>query len=185
MHTKSYGITPKRFKNIIIHLGDFHFMKNEFNVLGSSVCSSGFEDITFQANICSTGSLNRVLACSHQSCWAVHSNIAEALERLSFKRYLSIHDKSDVMKQLVRKTFVCSEAIKKLLEIPGLIILLEGYGYFKNCVRYGHHGMTSQFWLVHYPNFMSRQHLLHSAVQLNSLLLRLHGLKAALPFFLN
>ena len=81
MHTKSYGITPERFKNIIIHLGEIHFMKEVFNVLGSIVSSSSFEDIIFQANTCSTGRLNGALAASHYNgCWAVHSNIAEVLE---------------------------------------------------------------------------------------------------------
>ena len=175
---------PERFKSIIIHLGDFHFMKEVFNVLGSIVCGSGFEDIIFQADICSTGSLNGVLTGSHYNrCWAVHSNFAEALERLLFKRFLSIYDKSDVMKQLVGRTSVCSKELMKLLENTDMIKLLEDYGYFKNCVRNGHHGMTPQFWLVHYLDIMSNQHLLHSAVQSNNFLLRLHGLKAALPFF--
>ena len=35
---------PERFKNIIIHLGDFHFMKEMFAVLEKLVCGSGFED---------------------------------------------------------------------------------------------------------------------------------------------
>ena len=47
----------------------------------------------------------------------------------------------------------------------------------------GHHGMTPQFWLIHNLDIMSNQHLLHSAVQSNNSLLRLHGLKATLPFF--
>ena len=116
-------------------------MKEVFNVLGSIV--SDFEDIILQANISSTGSLNGVLAGSHYyHCWAVHSNIAEALERLLFKHYLPIHEKSVVMKQLVGKTSVCSEEIKKLLEIPGAIKLLEDYEHFKNCVR---HGITPQY----------------------------------------
>ena len=174
----------ERFKHIIIHLGDFHFMKEVFNVLGSIVSGSGFEDIIFQADICSTRSLNGVLAGFHYNCcWAVHSNFAEALERLLFKRFLSIYDKSDVMKQLVGMTSVCSEELLKLLENTDMIKLLEDNGYFTNCVRNGHHGMTPHFWLVHYLDIMSNQHLLHSAVQSNTFLLRLHGLKAALPFF--
>ena len=43
--------------------------------------------------------------------------------------------------------------------------------------------MTPQFWLAHYLDIMSNQHLLHSAGQSNSFLLRLHGVKAALSFF--
>ena len=53
---------PERFKNIIIHLGDFDFMKEIFAVLGKLVCGSGFEDVVFQRGICSSGSLNGVLS---------------------------------------------------------------------------------------------------------------------------
>lgn len=67
-------------------------MKEMFTILGTIVCGSDFEDVVYQANICSTGSLNGVLAGSHYNrCWTVHSNFAEALERLLFKRFLSIH----------------------------------------------------------------------------------------------
>ena len=114
-------------------------MKEVFNVLGSIVSGSGFEDIIFQANTYSTGSLNGVLAGSHYNrCWAVHSNFEEALERLLFKRFLSVYDKSDIIKQLVGRTSVCSEELTKLLDNTDVIKLLEDYGYFKNCVRNGH-----------------------------------------------
>ena len=77
---------PERFKNIIIHLGDFHFMKEIFAVLGKLVCGSGFEDVVFQTGICSSGSLNGVLSGFHYNrYWTVHSIFAEALERLLFK----------------------------------------------------------------------------------------------------
>ena len=42
---------PERFNNIIIHSGDFDFMKEVFAVLGKLVCGSGFEDVVFQTGI--------------------------------------------------------------------------------------------------------------------------------------
>ena len=41
-----------RFRNVVIHLGDFHFIKENFGVIGKIVKSSGFEDVIFQANVC-------------------------------------------------------------------------------------------------------------------------------------
>ena len=38
---------PNIFSNVIIHLGDFHFMKEAFAVLGMLIEGSGFEDIAF------------------------------------------------------------------------------------------------------------------------------------------
>ena len=43
----------EKYKNIIIHLGDFHFLKEGFAMLGKLVPGSGFEDIIFQSGICS------------------------------------------------------------------------------------------------------------------------------------
>ncbi len=56
---------PKKFGNVIIHLGDFHFIKENFGIIGQLVAGSGFEDIVFQAGMCSTGSLRGGLAAQH------------------------------------------------------------------------------------------------------------------------
>ena len=40
---------PDTFKNVLIHLGDFHFMKENFGVMGKIIKGSGFEDVIFQA----------------------------------------------------------------------------------------------------------------------------------------
>ena len=47
-----------KFKNILIQLEDFHFMKECFGVVGSLISGSGFEDIIHQSGLCSSGSLN-------------------------------------------------------------------------------------------------------------------------------
>ena len=65
---------PEKFGNVIIHLGDFHFIKENFSLIGKLVAGSGFEDAIFQAEVCSSGSLNGVLSGSHYNrCWTVHS----------------------------------------------------------------------------------------------------------------
>ena len=81
---------PTVFDNVIVHLGDFHFMKEIFVVLGKLVKGSGFEDIVFQSNLSSSGSLNGVINGSHYNrCWSVHEHFAEALEILLYERYLT------------------------------------------------------------------------------------------------
>ena len=65
-------------------------MKESLGVIGKLVSGSGFEDIIFQAEICSTGSLNGVLSGFHYNReWTVHNVMAEALSRLSFDLFLS------------------------------------------------------------------------------------------------
>ena len=78
------------FSNIVLHLGDFHYMKELFGIVGTLVKSSGFEKIISQAGVCSTGSLNGVLSGSHYNRgWTVHTAMTEALERLSLELFLS------------------------------------------------------------------------------------------------
>ena len=52
---------PERVKNVLIHLADFHFLKENFNVIGRISEGSGFDDTVFQAEVCSLGSSNGVL----------------------------------------------------------------------------------------------------------------------------
>ena len=77
-----------KFKNIVIHLEDFHFMKECFGVVGSLISGSGFEDIIHQSGLCSSGNLNKVISASHYNrCWNTHSHLAEALGRLLFESF--------------------------------------------------------------------------------------------------
>ena len=73
---------PEKFSNIVFHLGDFHYMKEGFILMGKLIGGSGFEDLIFQASICSSGSMNGVKSGSHYNCsWAVHGLFSEAPER--------------------------------------------------------------------------------------------------------
>ena len=108
---------PERFKNIIIHLGDFHFMIEIFAVLGKLVCGSGFKDVVFQTGICSSGSLNGVLSGSHYNrCWTVHSIFTEALERLLFKRSTECDNMPDRVRILLE-----NESVKSFFPIKGYL----------------------------------------------------------------
>ena len=61
---------PERFNNVLIYLGDFQFLKENFSVIGRIIEGSGFDDTVFQAEVC----LNGVLSGSHYNrSWIVHS----------------------------------------------------------------------------------------------------------------
>ena len=80
---------PDKFSNVLVHLGDFHFMKEIFNVVGTMIDGSGFNDIIFQANLCSSESLASVINGSHYNrCWRLHEPFAEALEKLLMERFI-------------------------------------------------------------------------------------------------
>ena len=81
---------PDKFLKIALHLEDFHFMKKVFTILGTLVEESGFEDVIFQAGVCSTVSLNEFLYGCHYNCyWTVHSAMGEALERLCMELFIN------------------------------------------------------------------------------------------------
>ena len=78
-----------QFSNIVLHIGDFHYMKENFKVIGHLVRSSGFEDVIFQSGVCTSESLEGVLGGSHYNrAWRVHQPMLEALERLLYQRFL-------------------------------------------------------------------------------------------------
>ena len=80
---------PRAWSDIIIHLGDFHAMMAFFAVIGRFIESSGFEDVLFQAGLCSSGSITGVMSRKHYNrCWLVHEAFSEALERLFIEQYL-------------------------------------------------------------------------------------------------
>ena len=63
--------------------GRFSCNDDLFAVIGRFVESSGFEDVLFQAGLCSSGSITGVMSGKHYNrCWLVHEAFSEALERL-------------------------------------------------------------------------------------------------------
>ena len=172
---------PKKFGNVIIHLGDFHFIKENFGVIGKLVAGSGFEGVTFQAGLCSTGSFKGVLAGTHYNrAWTVHSVFTEALERLLFERFIteSGEEIPAVLHHAAQEPF---ENFNKLL-VQAESIFLK-FQNSKSRVRDGELGKTPQFWLSLYLDLMSIQEEAHLAAQENDFEVRLCAWKQFLPLY--
>ena len=59
-------------------------------MIGSLVKNSGFEDLVYQAELCTSGSLQGVLVGSHYNrAWAVQRVVSESSERLFLVRFLT------------------------------------------------------------------------------------------------
>ena len=56
------GADPVSWSDIIIHLRDFHAMMAFYGVIGTYVAGSGFEDVLFQAGLCSSGNITGILS---------------------------------------------------------------------------------------------------------------------------
>ena len=171
---------PDLFKNVMIHLGDFHFIKENFGVIGKLIAGSGFEDVIFQSNVCASGSLEGVLAGSHYNrCWIVYSPFYEALERLLFMRFIDDHhiQLPEDFKQTENVDFSIHNIIEKHND------LLAKYFQFKDEVRSGILGKTAQFWVMNFMDLMEIQFRAHLAVQENDYVLRHQAWKAYLPYY--
>ena len=173
---------PKKFGNVIIHLGDFHFIKENFGIIGKLVTGSGFEDVVFQAGVCSSGSLKGVLAGSHYNrAWIVHAAFSEALERLLFERFLN------------ESNLTLPDVFFEPIDVPSLNNINEAiesakdiftkYLTFKDNARNGALGKTPQFWIQLYMDLMECQTRIHLSVQENDFVSRHAAWKTFLPMF--
>ena len=161
----------QQFSNVIIHLGDFHMMKENFKVLGLLVQSSGFEEIVYQTNLCTSGSLNGVLSGGHYNrAWRVHEIIYELFERVLFKRFIN-EVKPEISEDLIdlaseESDFISFDSLDK-----GEPLWTKFQDYQRK-VKDGHLGLTAKFWLI-YIEMMRNQLQYRVSVQENNLELRL------------
>ena len=151
------------FDNVIVHLGDFHFMKEIFTVLGKLVKGSGFEEVVFQSNLSTSGSLNGVLSGSrHNRYWKVHEHFVEALERLLQERFLVKVSASSVNSDHIFNAFEGNDGA--LTEDAAVRDSVSLYDDFKTKVRDGVLGKTPQFWVTYYLDVIHILHSFHIAV---------------------
>ena len=151
-------------------------------MIGSFVKNSGFEDVVFQAGLCTSGSLQGVLVGSHYNrAWAVHRVVSESLERLLLTRFLT-ETKPDIPD--ITKDFVLDPKPEMVNEtfMNGNKKFYDDYNTFRESVRSGAIGKTAQFWLV-YMDLMRLQTLSHTAIQCNDFDMLLHGWKSFLPMY--
>ena len=90
---KAYHVVwndPHRWKNVLIHLGDFHSFKAFFGAIKRFVSGRGFEEIIYQAGLFTSVSMKGLLSGKHCNlCWWIHETFSDALERLFTSHFLS------------------------------------------------------------------------------------------------
>ena len=162
---------PERFKNVLIHLGDFIFLKKNFNVIGKIVEGSGFDDTACQVGVCFSGSWNGVLSGSHYNrSLLVHWTFSEALESLLYDRFLETYKLN--IPDLIQSSASDpnSDHSDIVTEVKSHI---DEYKEFQQRIRNGEFGKTPIFWLCLYLDLMHVQHLAHLSNQENNFWVRL------------
>ena len=110
---------------------------------------------------------------------------AEALERLLFKGFCNANGVTNVRGILGENSVddFAIGAIGSVIENQSFQDLQERYGQYKDKIRSGLLGKTSQFSLVNYLDVMEAQQFIHSAVQENDYALRLEGWIRMMSYF--
>ena len=122
---------------VVIHLEDFHFLKENFFIIDIIIQASRFKDLAFQAGVCTSGGIKSVLSGSHYNrAWTVQSIFLEPLGRLLFKNFLKDSIKRAAM--IDPKEFNSSDS-------ESAQSLLLTYVHFKEDIRQGKYGLTQKF----------------------------------------
>ena len=150
-------------------------------MIGSLIAGSGFEDIIFQSGVCTSVSLQGVLAGSHYNRgWIVHNAFAEALERLLFKRFVYEED-STIPDSFQDLNDLSIEQLDSLSNDES-IAFTEKYQRYRLKIQEGTAGKTAQFWMI-YLDLMKAQHMTHSGVQDNDIDMIINAWLKFLPIY--
>ena len=157
---------------MVFHKTDIVNIIHSFiQVIGKIVAGSGFEDIVFQSDLSSSGSLNGVLCGSHYNrSWITHNTVSEALERMLFlqsigKQHCGFPD--DLCRSSTETQ--CHEFACK-------------YKAFRQSVKEGKLSKAPQFWMI-YLDLMRNQNMIHLAIQENDFDSRLYAWQEMLPLY--
>ena len=75
--------------SVLIYLDDFHGKMEFFSIIDKIVQGSGFEEVVYQAGLCTPGGIKGVLSGKHYNrSWKIHESFAEAIERLFCKTFV-------------------------------------------------------------------------------------------------
>ena len=156
---------PEKYSNVIVHLGDFHFMQAFFDVIGRFISCSGFEDIVYQLGLCQPGSMNAMIKGKHYNqAWLIHEMFAEAIVRIFMEKHLP--------EAPAKLTDINNENVSDAFSDVEIEKYLQQYNEIEKKGLNGDYGLTPQYWL-RYVNFVDNQHILHQSIQLNDFEMRL------------
>ena len=161
----------EEFKDVLIHLGDLHGFMEFFGMMGKLVKGSGFEDTIYQADMCTSGSVNGVLSGKHyNNAWKIHECFAEAIDRQFRAKYVEVPQSLCIKLKLNEK--IESTETNKIINSDEMKDYIEVYEVQKNKCLQGEFGKTPQFWMM-YVRAFERMLSLHYAIKTNNFDLRL------------
>ena len=135
---------PEEFRNVIIHLGDFHSMMGFFGNIGRLVSGSGFEDVVYQSNLCTSGGITSVISGKHYNrSWDIHECFAEAVDRFFCEEYLP--EISQELQEMIR----CDGDATRVLKDNAFKSYTKQYNSFQERCIQGEFGKTPTPWMFY------------------------------------
>ena len=176
---------PVKYKNHIIMIGSFHILCAYMKMIGNKMCGTGLSDILLESELMSCGSLVGVLTGkSYARAMNCHKVMLESLERLLFEKFLVLQGEDAFLEKLSEKSRKNLEALVKDISSEKELNLLsdgefmtntEDYINFREAVRQGNYGKTSQLWLTCMDHVWLMLGLIHS-VKTNNFVEYAHSL---------
>ena len=143
-------------------------MKGNFYIIGIIIQASGFEDLAFQAGICTSGSIKSVLSGSQSMDSSQY--FLEALERLLFK---NLKETKSEMPDSIKRAAMIEPNKFNSSDCESAQTLLQMYVHFQKDIRQGKYGLTQKFWLL-YMDLIQHELLTRYSVQENNYNSRLY-----------
>ena len=119
----------QQFSNVIIHPGDFHMMKENFDIMELLLQSSGFGEIAYQTRMYTSGSFCEVMSGDYYNrAWRIYKVVSKTLEPILSKRFL--HEKhpntsnelvglaSDEIDMVTFESLQGGESLRSRIEVP-------------------------------------------------------------------
>ena len=118
-----------------------HFL----GIIGKLVSNSGFEDVLYQADLCTSGGINGVLAGKHYiRSWAVHECLSEAIRRLFHEKELASLSLSQELEELIQSA-KDKKSCKELIDNPKFLSYIEKYSEIQKQYLSGEKGKLPNF----------------------------------------
>ena len=153
-------------------------MMEFFSTTGKFVAGSGFEEVVYQAGLCTSGGIKGVLSGKHYNrSWMVHESFAKAIDRLFCEA--SLPAITEDLEHVVKKN-VSEQIIDDVTETIPFTDYEQRYESLKSCCMRGEFGKTPQSWMT-YQKAIDRQHKFHFSINTNDFDLRLKCWKDSLP----
>ena len=152
----------EEFANVLIHLGYFHGMTEYFGIIGEIMLCSGFEDIIYQADLCTSGDIKGVLSGKHYNhAWVIHECQSEAVHSLFTENEPELSDFSIEFTSLLKNIDNRTKCMV-MMNHAEFHKFVQNYEYIS-----GNKGLTARYWMLYLS--LIELHKYHYAINVNNL----------------